>query len=210
MISVYYTIYCYIAGRRPVFVWLFGGKFIFGSGNYFEGTAFSSLTDTVVVTINYRVGPLGFLYLRDEVAKGNMGLKDQQLALRWVKENIASFGGDPNQVTIGGQSAGSTSVSAQILAPSSAPYFQRAITQSSSIFIRFTVDVEANSRKFASDRGCPQDEPADIVACLRAKNASDLATGFMDAIYTLGPVQDGDFLPADWVGAYNNKQFNKV
>jgi carboxylesterase type B len=200
-----------VSGKKlPVFVWFFGGKYIFGSGNYFEGTAFASLTDTVVVSINYRVGPLGFLYLRDESAAGNQGLKDQQAALRWVQANIANFGGDPTQVTIGGQSAGATSVSAQILAPSSASLFQRAITESSSIYVLFSHDIEANSRNFAVNRGCSQKKPADIVACLRAANASALITGFFDAAYTLGPVQDGEFLPASWVGAYQSGVFNHV
>jgi len=199
-----------VTGKLPVLVWFFGGKFIFGAGNYFEGTAFAAQNDVVVVSINYRVGPLGFLYLRDQSAAGNMGLKDQQSALRWVQENIANFGGDPTQVTIGGQSAGATSVSSQILAPSSASLFQRAITQSSSIYVLFAPDIEATSRSFAVNRGCSQQLPADIVACLRKLDASALITGFFDTDYSMGPVQDGEFLPADWVGAYQSGHFNQV
>ncbi len=96
--------------------WIHGGGFAIGSGSspLYNGAHLSKNGDVVVVTINYRLGPLGFLYFKD-IAPGNkdfennLGIKDQIAALKWVKENIAAFGGDPDQVTIFGESAGGTS-----------------------------------------------------------------------------------------------------
>jgi len=86
----------------------------------------------VVVSMQYRVGPLGFLSVDSDSAPGNAGLFDQQLALRWVQEHVAAFGGDPGRVTIFGESAGAVSVSFHLLSPSSADLFRSAIMQSSS------------------------------------------------------------------------------
>ena len=92
-------------------VWIHGGAFIGGNGgtNFFGPDYFMcehNENPVILVTLNYRLGILGFLSLGDDVVTGNMGLKDQSLALKWVQNNIASFGGDPNQVTIFGESAG--------------------------------------------------------------------------------------------------------
>ena len=84
----------------------------------------------ILVTVNYRLGILGFLSLGDDVITGNMGLKDQSLAMNWVKNHISRFGGDPNQVTIFGESAGGISIMAHLLSPWSKGLFQRAIVQS--------------------------------------------------------------------------------
>ena len=84
----------------------------------------------ILVTVNYRLGILGFLSLGDDVITGNMGLKDQSLAMNWVQDHISRFGGDPNQVTIFGESAGGISIMAHLLSPWSKGLFQRAIVQS--------------------------------------------------------------------------------
>jgi para-nitrobenzyl esterase len=124
-------------GRRPVMVWIHGGAFVSGSGisSLYRGSQLAARGDVVVVTINYRLGILGFLAhpdLADEAhgAAGNWGLLDQAAALRWVHENIASFGGDPQNVTIFGESAGGMSVADLLSLPAARGLFHRAIVQS--------------------------------------------------------------------------------
>ncbi|XP_069668717.1 esterase FE4-like isoform X2 [Periplaneta americana] len=115
----------------PVMVWLHGGGFLSGSGNTdLYGPDYLVAEDVVVVTINYRLGPLGFLCLENEKVPGNAGLKDQVMALRWVQQNIAEFGGDPANVTLFGESAGASSVNYHMLSPMSKGLFHRGISQS--------------------------------------------------------------------------------
>ncbi len=125
------------AARRPVLVWIHGGAFILGAGSQaiYDGAALARRGDAVVVTINYRLGPLGFLFLQDLLpglpgAVGNEGIQDQVAALRWVRENIAAFGGDPENVTIFGESAGGMSVGTLLGMPSARGLFRRAVAQS--------------------------------------------------------------------------------
>ncbi|GLG92613.1 Esterase SG1 [Gryllus bimaculatus] len=101
---------------RAVLVWIHGGAFLLGSGDLYGPEPLME-HDVVLVTINYRLGPLGFLGLGTAEAPGNAGLKDQTMALRWVKNNIHVFGGDPDNITIFGESAGGTSVHYQVLSP---------------------------------------------------------------------------------------------
>src|SRR5258705_5890621 len=105
------------AGRRPVLVWIHGGAFVLGAGSQliYDGHALARRADVVVVTINYRLGALGFLELEPRFGAefgdaGNLGLRDQIAALAWVRANVERFGGDPNHVTIFGESAGGMSV----------------------------------------------------------------------------------------------------
>ncbi|CAG2062859.1 unnamed protein product, partial [Timema podura] len=102
----------------PVMVWFHGGGWVSGAGtSKFYGPQFLLDKDIVLVTVTYRLGPIGFLSTGDEAAPGNSGLKDQVAALRWVQDNIAVFGGNPNSVTIFGESAGGASVHYHILSP---------------------------------------------------------------------------------------------
>lgn len=120
-------------GRRPVYVWIHGGDFKNGTGAtpWYDGTSFAQRGDIVVVTVNYRLGAFGFVALgSDAPAAGALGLLDQIAALTWVRDNIASFGGDPGQVTIGGESAGAFSVATLLTMPAAGGLFQRAIAQS--------------------------------------------------------------------------------
>ena len=119
--------------KLPVMVFIHGGALITGSGNFRDyGPLHFMDKDVILVTINYRLGPFGFFFMGDEMVSGNAGLKDQVMALQWVQDNIWSFGGDPNSVTIFGESAGSFSVSVHILSPLSVHLFHRAIMQSRS------------------------------------------------------------------------------
>jgi len=123
--------------RRPVMVWIHGGAFVWGAGDtpWYDGTKFAVHGDVVVVTINYRLGPFGFLHLADLfdggfAGSGNAGILDQVAALDWVRDCIASFGGDPDRVTIFGESAGAASVSTLLGTPSARGLFTGAIPQS--------------------------------------------------------------------------------
>ena len=123
--------------KKPVMFWIHGGGFVMGSGSsdLYNGTKLSKNGDVLVVTINYRLGPLGFLFL-DEFNndslhfESNLGLHDQVAALRWVKENISSFGGDPDNITIFGESAGANSVLSLLTSPFAKGLFNKAIVQS--------------------------------------------------------------------------------
>jgi para-nitrobenzyl esterase len=128
-----------VSTPRPVLVFLHGGGFVSGSGGLplYDGKHLSVTQDVVVVTLNYRLGPLGFfahaaLSQQDRSGAGasNFGLLDQQAALAWVRDNIAGFGGDANNVTLFGESAGGMSVCAQLASPRAAGLFHRAIVQS--------------------------------------------------------------------------------
>ncbi|HTE53759.1 MAG TPA: carboxylesterase/lipase family protein [Kofleriaceae bacterium] len=122
--------------RRPVMVWLHGGAFMMGSGStpLYDATSFAARHDLVVVTINYRIGLLGFLYLGElaggDFAEGNAALLDQIAALAWVRDNIAGFGGDPDAVTVMGQSAGAIAIATLLAMPAARGLFHRAVIQS--------------------------------------------------------------------------------
>ena len=154
----------------PVMVWIHGGAFKTGTGGTYDGSALVQ-NGVIVVTINYRLGYLGFLAdpaLDEESSgggSGDYGLMDQQAALRWVKANAKSFGGDPNRITVFGQSAGGQSVLDQLVSPTAAGLFQRAIVESGSY--AFTLpslaSADAKGVAFAKAVGCGSD-----ASCLRA------------------------------------------
>ncbi len=133
--------------RRPVLFWIHGGGFTSGSGSdpSYDGSGLAKRGDEVVVTINYRMGALGFLNLNEATsskipATGNEGLLDQTAALEWVHDNIAAFGGDPDNVTIFGESAGGMSVGCQMVMPSARGLFHKAIPQSGATSTAGTMD----------------------------------------------------------------------
>ena len=122
---------------RPVMVWIHGGAYVFGSGAvpWYDGTRFGQHGDVVVVTINYRLGAFGFLHLADQfgdelAGSGNAGILDQIAALEWVRDCIAAFGGNPNDVTVFGESAGANSVATMLAMPAARGLFRKAIAQS--------------------------------------------------------------------------------
>ena len=155
---------------RPVMVWIHGGSFINGSGDIYDAQWLASRGDMLVVTINYRLGALGFLAhpaLGPAGDVGNYGLADQQAALRWVHDNISAFGGDPDKVTIAGESAGGMAVCDHLVAPASAGLFSAAIIQSGPCQAQYDLPAaERTSEKYAEDVGCG--DHATAAACLRA------------------------------------------
>jgi para-nitrobenzyl esterase len=181
-------------GPHPVFVWIYGGGNNAGSASNpsFEGSNFAR-DGVVCVVINYRVGALGFLELGD--GSGNNGIRDQVQALRWVRENIASFGGDPQQVTVGGQSAGAKNVAALMASPDAKGLFQRAIMESGSAQTVHTTQqaqvVTAMMMKQANV-SANQLRALDVHVLLEAQRRVLAA---YPANYPFRPVVDGSFLP---------------
>ena len=207
----------------PVMVWIHGGAFNFGSASLpeYDGGNLAK-KGVVVVTLNYRLGPLGFLahpLLSGESegkTAGNYGLLDQITALKWVQRNIGAFGGDPGRVTLFGQSAGSRSVSLLMISPLSAGLFHRAIAQSGGPIIgseylnpNFNgnrANLEKMSRELASRLGC--DKAGDVLAAMRAKSAreiiqaADCKTSLFADSLLFAPVFDGKVLPPNPWTAY--------
>lgn len=210
--------------KLPVMVWIHGGGFNFGatSQSEYHGRNLAK-KGVVVVTVNYRLGPLGFFAHPQLAAEsgqgsaGNYGLLDQIEALKWVRRNIAAFGGNPDLVTIFGQSAGSRSVSLQTLSPLSKGLFHRAIAQSGGPIMgseyltpAFNGDMAGVSKmgeELSNRLGCGQ--TGDILACLRAKPASEIVKAadcrtsiFEDGLF-FAPVFDDRVLPSDPQAAYS-------
>lgn len=175
-------------------IWIHGGSFQFGAGSTYHSESLSSQGDVVVVTINYRLGLFGFLSTGDSRLPGNYGLWDQKLAIQWVKDNIADYGGNPEAMTLFGESAGSMSISYQMFTSQNSPdLFQRAIMESGAGFgINF---LERNPswvmQRVASKVGC--DDNIDLAGCLKGKSVDKLLQSQDSQIMFL-PVLDDDFL----------------
>lgn len=163
--------------RRPVMVWIHGGGFLNGSSDLYDAQWLATRGDIVVVTVNYRLGALGFL-AHPALAPdpGNYGLADQQAALRWVRDNIAAFGGDPGRVTIAGESAGAMSVCDHLVSPQSAGLFRAAIIQSGPCQAQAALPAaERVSIDYAAEAGCAV--PATARQCLLALPPARLEDG---------------------------------
>lgn len=164
--------------KMSVMVWIHGGAYIAGSGsNKYYGPEYFMRKDVILVTINYRLGVLGFLNLEHEVAPGNQGLKDQVMALKWVQENISNFGGNPNNVTIFGESAGASSVHYLTISPLAQGLFHRAIMQSGVALNPWAIISEKSSKyafELAANLGETSTDPETVVEFLRTIDAKKL------------------------------------
>jgi para-nitrobenzyl esterase len=196
-------------GGRPVLVWIHGGGLVQDGARNYDGSKLAA-DGTVVVTINYRLGALGFLAhpalaSRPGGPAGNYGFMDQQAALRWVQRNIAQFGGDPHNVTIAGQSAGGLSVLAQLVSPGARGLFQRAIVQSGAFALtqQPLAAAEAAGEKLATAVGCT----SQTARCLRGAPVSDLVNDFGVEI---PGVVDGSVLTQSIGTAIAHGQFARV
>ena len=210
--------------RLPVMVWIHGGGNVNGSasepvpflktGVFYSGQLLAENHGVIVVSMNYRLGVFGFFghpdLWADSGSSGNQGLLDQQLAFEWVQDNIAKFGGDPGNVTIFGESAGSFDVCMHVAAPSNAGMFHRAISESGGCTTRMRTKTEAETAgvAFAADLGCTG---PDTLACLRGKAAADImATPDVASSDDFGPEVDTLFLPDQPRALYDAGKVVKV
>ncbi|XP_075345709.1 LOW QUALITY PROTEIN: neuroligin-2 [Mycteria americana] len=190
------------SGKKPVMLFLHGGSYMEGTGNMFDGSVLAAYGNVIVVTMNYRLGVLGFLSTGDQAAKGNYGLLDQIQALRWLNENVGHFGGDPQRITIFGSGAGAACVSLLILSHHSEGLFQKAIAQSGTAISSWSVNYQPlkYTRLLAAKVGCERADTGAAVECLRRQPFRALVDqDVQPARYhvAFGPVVDGDVVPDD-------------
>ncbi|WP_405941031.1 carboxylesterase/lipase family protein [Streptomyces sp. NBC_00207] len=201
--------------RLPVILWMHGGAYSQGTGTQFGGRTMADLTQSVVVSINYRLGQLGYLALpelgrENARSSGSFGLMDQLAALQWTRQNIGAFGGNPGSVTISGQSAGSGSVCALLATPSAAGLFHRAVLQSGPCTLLRTPDgaaAEEQARSFAARAGCTV--AAEVAGCLRDVSGAALVEAAR-TLPTPGPASGDGLLPLPPAQAIGNGTWNKV
>ncbi|KAM8945988.1 cocaine esterase-like [Pelodytes ibericus] len=199
--------------RLPVMIFIHGGGLTQGAANMYDGSALSASENVVMVSIQYRLGILGFFSTGDERAPGNYGFLDQVAALQWVQENIEDFGGDPKSVTIFGESAGASSVSVLVLSPLTKGLFHRAIAESGTAMVTGLITdsqelVSSITCSIANISGC---DPATVVDCLKTKSEDEILSisGAMNFAPLPGYV-DGEFLPKPAEQILAQKEGNNV
>ena len=213
-------------GLLPVMVWIHGGGYFLGSGSTYNGTRLARQGGVVVVTINYRLGVFGFLSTEDSAMPGNYGLLDQIEALKWVRDNIANFGGDPNSVTIFGESAGSSSVSLLIISPLAKGLFHRAIMESGVSLAPWghvhptqRLSPVYGARMIGKENGCDHvfGQSDSFLRCLRRidaanlTNAGDEVSNIMESAWLLPRVENSfGVLPKAPIEMLAQGQFNHV
>jgi para-nitrobenzyl esterase len=212
---LYLNVYTPRDGRflKPVMVYIHGGAFLTGESDDYGARRLVG-HDVVVVTINYRLGALGFMANSalaaesPEGSSGNYGLMDQQEALRWVRRNIDAFGGDPDNVTIFGESAGGLSVHAHLVSPQSHGLFAHAIVESGAYALTqpTLAAAEAQGAAYATSVGCAAQDKG----CLRGLSVSALLAKQSTSPVAYMPVVDGSVLPRSIGPAFSSGQFNHV
>ena len=205
------------AQPRPVLLWIHGGAFVGGAAALYRLDRLARDADAVVVSINYRLGVFGFMAPPAGTSgeKHVLGLEDQRLAMRWVKENIAAFGGDPNNITLAGESAGAASVCMQLLAlEQTRGLFHRAIIQSGACGtpLRTTAEAESFAAKVAAEAGCA--DPTTRLACLKAVEPQRLiaagAKAAQGELRAFAPFTGNPTMPRTTVEALRAGQFARV
>ncbi len=218
-LNIYRSVSAAQAGRKlPVFVWIHGGAMQVGQGADYDATKMALRGKAIVVTLNYRLGVFGFFAQKDLDNEGhpaaNYGLLDQQAALRWIKQNIAAFDGDPVNVTIAGESSGGNSVMLQIASPLAAGTFQHVIAMSGAgVMARYPAFgaprplavAQALGERLAKEVGCV----TDIAACLRALPAKRLLDSQTDYLLNEAII-DGTVVPMHPSDAYRTGRINRV
>ena len=206
-----------VTANLPVMVWIHGGAFVDGEGADYDGSPLVNTGHVIIVTINYRLGLLGFLAhpalaAHDpNASSGNYGLQDQQAAIGWVKRNIAAFGGNPANVTIFGESAGGASVEDQLTSPTT-PALHAAIIESGAYMqaLPTLAAAEASGVTTATSAlGCSGTSQA-TYNCLQAKTAADIVGAISAADLNVSPNVDGYTLPRQPLQAYASGQFQHV
>lgn len=200
--------------KYPVLIYFHGGNFVTGASNDISPEILSVVGDIIVVTVNYRLGILGFLSSGNPFARGNYGLWDQHVALRWIRYNIGAFGGDVSSITLMGHEAGAVSVMLHSMYPGNRGLFHRIIALSGTSLSPWALH-KSNIRDIAKELGCYDeknnfhfsDEP--LLECIRNKPAMDILN-IQPSIRNLGPVIDGDFVidhPMKIIGQDDNESF---
>ncbi|XP_023240592.1 acetylcholinesterase-like [Centruroides sculpturatus] len=204
-----------------VLVWIYGGGFYSGTStlDVYNGEILAAEGDIIIISFNYRVGPFGFLYFGTSDAPGNAGMFDMIESLKWIRNNIKSFGGDPNRITLFGESAGAVAVNLLQLSCHSRHLFQNAILQSGSASSSWAVASPVRMKdigfKFASSLKCHRNKNklTELVQCLRNKTASQILEVVLDVQelveFAFVPVIDGDFLektPLEYISSGDFKE----
>jgi para-nitrobenzyl esterase len=197
--------------RKPVMVFFHGGGFTGGSGDAYDADALARENNVIVVTVNYRLGALGFfahpaLDAEDHVI-ANYGLLDQQQSLRWVRDNIAAFGGNPDNVTIFGESAGAIAVYTHIVSPMAAGLFQKAIIESGATADETLQTAEDQGKTLAQKVGCPEDASPAAAECLRKAPVDTLISAEATPIAT---IIDGKLLTGPIADSLKAGEYNRV
>ncbi|XP_019962378.2 carboxylesterase 3 isoform X1 [Paralichthys olivaceus] len=211
-LNVYTTAEAKSGDKLPVMVWIHGGGLVIGAASHYDGSPLAAYENIVTVFVQYRLSILGFLSTGDEHARGNWGFLDQLAALRWVKENIEAFGGDPQTVTVAGESAGGISSSLLTLSPQAKGLFQRAIFQSGVATLGTSPASHAlgYAKVVANLTGCDHSSTQELVQCMRGKTKEELLQATVQMTSYLGGVVDGDFLPDEPVELLKRKEMLKV
>lgn len=216
--------------KVPVLIWIYGGGYMSGTStlDIYDADIVAATSDVVVASMQYRIGAFGFLFLKDYLppnsddAPGNMGLWDQALAIRWIKENAYAFGGDPDLITLFGESAGGASVSIHLLSPVTRGLAKRGILQSGTMNAPWSYMTRERASKIASDlvQDCNcnasllETRPHEVVDCMRAVDAKTISSHQWNSYsgilgFPSTPTIDGTFLtkhPLDMLndGDYEN------
>ncbi|RPJ17667.1 MAG: carboxylesterase family protein [Deltaproteobacteria bacterium] len=212
-----------LSGPLPAMVWLHGGGFMNGSGNAFFGGLLAQTARAIIVTVNYRLGPFGWLALPSLAAEakdgnaGNYGLLDNIAALAWVRTNIEAFGGDPERVTVFGQSAGGEQVFALLASPPARGLFQRAISMSAPAGLTLPELAASAPQRVGLLKTLNCADGGDQVARLRRVKAQELINAAEDLNWDVlksglpyVPTVGGPVLPGQWVDLFRENKFHHV
>jgi len=200
--------------KLPVYFFIHGGGNTSGSSIQHDATKFAQDNRLIIVTLNYRLGVFGFLGLPSlraestDNASGNYALMDQQAAMRWIQRNIAKFGGDPQRVTMAGESAGASAVCMHLTSPTARGLFMRGVMQSGNCFATPLDTLETSGSKYAAAAGCA--DAATAAQCLRSKSSLDLIQTAASTTVITQPVIAGNLLPQAPFEAIRAGTWNKV
>ncbi|KAM9061848.1 pyrethroid hydrolase Ces2e-like isoform X1 [Sarcophilus harrisii] len=210
-LNIYVPDHAKEGARLPVMVWVHGGCLLSGSASMYDGSKLSASQNIVVVTIQYRLGLLGFFSTGDEHASGNWGYLDQVAALKWVQENIAHFGGDPGHVTVFEESIGGMRVSSYVLYPISKTLFYRQ-TMESRVVIHpglTSFSSESITSHIANISACESYSSAAIVECLRNKTEREILAISKQFVIIPGMV-NGQFFPKHSADLLTSAKFHHL
>uniref|UniRef100_A0A8C9URR3 Carboxylic ester hydrolase n=1 Tax=Spermophilus dauricus TaxID=99837 RepID=A0A8C9URR3_SPEDA len=201
-LSIYAPAHAREGSNLPVMVWIHGGGLVVGSASMCDGSILAAIENVLVVSIQYRLGVLGFFSTGDQHATGNWGYLDQVAALRWVQQNIAHFGGNPDQVTLIGGSAGGSSVSSHVVSPMSQGLFHGAIMENGVALLPDLITNDSapfcmSLQMVSNLSACGQVESEALVSCLRGKSEQEMLaiTKTIPAFKIIPGLVDGAFLP---------------